>query len=123
MAPSVSPAEFPAVTRPPARNAGFSAASPSSDVSGRRNSSWSATFQPASEKTAIGTTVSFITPSAQAAVAFCCDASANASARSFVIAGKRSWRFSAVWPMTAADSSISRSETKRGLKSTSWPIA
>ena len=34
------------MTRPPARNAGFSAASPSSDVSGRRNSSRSATFQP-----------------------------------------------------------------------------
>ena len=111
------------MTRPPARNAGFSAARPSSDVSGRRNSSWAATFQPASENTAIGTTVSFITPSSHAAAAFCCDASANASARSFVIAGKRSCRFSAVWPITAADSSISRSDTKRGLKSTSWPIA
>ncbi len=53
---------MPAVTRPPARNAGFSCASPSSDVSGRRNSSRSATFQPSSVKTAIGTTVSLITP-------------------------------------------------------------
>ena len=68
-------------------------------MSGRRNSSRSATFQPSSEKTAIGTTVSFITPFSHAAAAFCCDASANASARSFVSAGKRSWRFSAVWPI------------------------
>ena len=110
------------MTRPPARKAGFSAASPSSVVSGRRNSSRSATCQPSSEKTAIGTTVSRMTPFCQAAVAFCCEASANASARSFVISGKRSWRFSAVWPITAADSSSSRSETKRGLKSTSSPI-
>jgi len=126
-APSVKPAELPAVTRPPARNAGLSEASPSSVVSGRRNSSRPATFQPSSEKTDIGTTVSFMTPlfcvaSAHAAAAFWCDASANASARSFVIAGKRSCRFSAVWPIDAADSSISRSETKRGLKSTFSPI-
>ena len=70
----------------------------------------------------LGTTVSFITPFAQAAAARCCDCKANASARSFVIAGKRSCRFSAVWPIEAADSSINRSETKRGLKSTSSPI-
>ena len=44
---------------------------------------------------------------------------ANASAASFVSSGKASCRFSAVWPMTAADSSTIRSETKRGLKSTS----
>ena len=62
VAPSVKPAELPAVTRPPARNAGFSCARPSSEVSGRRNSSRSATFQPSSVKTAIGTTVSRITP-------------------------------------------------------------
>ena len=74
VAPSVSPAELPAVTRPPARNAGFSAASPSSVVSGRRNSSRSATFQPSSVKTAIGTTVSRMTPFSQAAAARCCDA-------------------------------------------------
>ena len=39
MAPSVSPAELPAVTRPPARNGVRSPARPSSVVSGRRNSS------------------------------------------------------------------------------------
>ncbi len=122
VAPSVSPAELPAVTRPPARNAGFSAARPSRLVSARRNSSRSATFQPSSVNTAIGTTVSRMTPFAHAAAARCCDASAKASARSRVIAGKRSWRFSAVRPITAADSSMSRSETKRGLKSTSSPI-
>ena len=88
----------------------------------RRNSSRSASFQPSSLKTAIGTTVSRITPFAHAAAAFCCDASANVSARSRVMAGKRSCRFSAVRPITAADSSISRSETKRGLKSTSSPM-
>ena len=67
-------------------------------------------------------TVSRITPFSHAAFALRCDATANASARSFVISGKRSWRFSAVWPIDAADSSISRSDTKRGLKSTSSPI-
>ena len=122
VAPSVSPAELPAVTRPPARNAGFSAARPSIVVSGRRNSSRSATFQPSSLKTAIGTTVSRMTPFSHAAAARCCDTSAYSSARSRVTAGKRSWRFSAVRPITAADSSISRSDTKRGLKSTSSPI-
>ena len=52
VAPSVSPAELPAVTRPPARNGVRSAASPSSVVSGRRNSSRSATRQPSSAEDA-----------------------------------------------------------------------
>ena len=38
-APSVRPAELPAVTRPPGRNGVGSSARPSSEVSGRRNSS------------------------------------------------------------------------------------
>ena len=63
MAPSVSPAELPAVTRPPARNGVRSAARPSSVVSGRRNSSRAATRQPSSPKTLIGTTVRDMTPS------------------------------------------------------------
>ena len=70
-------------------------------------------------KTDIGTTVSRMTPFDHAAAARCCDWTANASARSFVIAGKRSWRFSAVAPIVTADVSTSRSATKRGLKSTS----
>ena len=122
VAPSVSPAELPAVTRPPARNGVRSSARPSSVVSGRRNWSRSATVQPSSEKTDIGTTISSITPSSHAFAAFCWEASANASASSRVRCGKASWRFSAVCPITAADSSTMRSETKRGLKSTSSPI-
>ncbi len=76
VAPSVSPAELPAVTRPAARKGVDRAASPSSVVSGRRNSSRSAIAQPVSVKTDIGTTVSAMTPSAQAAVARCCERSA-----------------------------------------------
>ncbi len=63
VAPSVSPAEFPAVTRPPARNGVRSRASPSCVVSGRRNWSRSASVQPSSVNTLIGTTVRAITPS------------------------------------------------------------
>ena len=62
VAPSVRPAEFPAVTRPPARNGVRSVASASIVVSGRRNSSRSATVQPSSVKTDIGTTISSMTP-------------------------------------------------------------
>ncbi len=125
VAPSVSPAELPAVTRPPARNGVRSAARPSSVVSGRRNSSRPATRHPSSPKTLIGTTVRDITPSssAQARVARAWLSSAYASAASRVSCGNASWRFSAVWPITAALSSISRSLKKRGLKSTSSPIA
>ena len=46
VAPSVNPAELPAVTRPPARNGVRSVASASIVVSGRRNWSRSATVQP-----------------------------------------------------------------------------
>ena len=123
----MSPAEFPAVTRPPARNGVGSDARPSSDVSGRRNSSRSASRQPSSAKTDIGTTVSRITPFCQAAAARCCERTANASASAFVSCGKRSCRFSAVAPIVTADVSTIRSATKRGLKSTSsaigwWPM-
>ena len=48
-------------------------ASPSSVVSGRRNSSRSAIVQPLSVNTAIGTTVSAMTPFCQAAAARCCE--------------------------------------------------
>ena len=71
MAPSVRPAELPAVTRPPGRKGVGSVASASSVVSGRRNSSRSAARQPSSVKTVIGTTVSRMTPFSQAAVARC----------------------------------------------------
>jgi hypothetical protein len=73
-------------------------------------------------KTDIGTTVSRMTPFCQAAAARCCERTANASASSFVICGKRSCRFSAVAPIVTALGSTSRSATKRGLKSTSSPI-
>ena len=66
VAPSVSPAELPAVTRPPTRNGVRSAARPSSVVSGRRNSSRSATRQPSSPNTLIGTTVCAMIPSSSA---------------------------------------------------------
>ena len=91
-------------------------------VSGRRNSSRSATRQPSSVKTDIGTTVWRMTPFAHAAAARRCDRTAKASASSFVKCGKRSWRFSAVPPIVTADGSTCRSATKRGLKSTSSPI-
>ena len=84
MAPSVSPAELPAVTRPPARNGVGRSAMPSIVVSGRRNSSRSATRQPSSEKTVIGTTVSRMTPFCHAAASRWCERTANASASSFV---------------------------------------
>jgi hypothetical protein len=67
-------------------------------VSGRRNSSRSASVQPSSVKTLIGTTVSRMTPFCHAAAARCCERTENASASSFVISGKRSWRFSASRP-------------------------
>ena len=91
-------------------------------MSGRRNWSRSATVQPSSVKTDIGTTVSRMIPFDQAAVARFCDSTANRSASSFVSWGKRSCRFSAVDPIETAESSTSRSATKRGLKSTSAPI-
>ena len=127
VAPSVRPAELPAVTRPPARNGARRFARPSMDVSGRRNSSRSAAFQPSSVKTLIGTTVPRMTPFCHAAAARCCERTAYASASRFVMCGKRSCRFSAVAPMVTADASTSRSATKRGLKSTSsaigwWPM-
>ena len=122
MAPSVSPAELPAVTRPPTRNGVGRSAMASSVVSGRRNSSRSATRQPLSPKTVIGTTVSRMTPFCQAAARRWCERTANASASSLVSCGKRSCRFSAVAPMDTAEVSTIRSATKRGLKSTSSPI-
>ena len=122
VAPSVSPAEFPAVTRPATRNGVRSSARASIVVSGRRNSSRAASVQPSSPNTDMGTTISSMTPSSQARAAFCCEETANSSAASFVRCGNASWRFSAVWPITAADSSTIRSATKRGLKSTSAPI-
>ena len=70
----------------------------------------------------MGTTVCAITPFCQAAVALACEATAKRSERSRVSAGKRSCRFSAVAPIVAALWSMSRSATKRGLKSTSAPI-
>ena len=70
----------------------------------------------------MGTTISSITPSSHACAALRWLSTANASASSFVRCGNASWRFSAVWPITAADSSTIRSETNRGLKSTSSPI-
>ena len=76
VAPSVRPAELPAVTRPPGRNGVRSSASASIVVSGRRYSSRSATAQPSSVNTAIGTTVSFITPFCHAAAALRWDATA-----------------------------------------------
>ena len=72
VAPSVRPAEFPAVTLPPTRNGVGSPARPSMLVSGRRNWSRPATVQPASVKTDMGTTVSRMTPFSQAAAAFSC---------------------------------------------------
>ena len=92
------------------------------DVSGRRNSSRSARRQPSSVNTAIGTTVSRMTPFRQAAAARDCDRTAKASASDLVIRGNRSWRFSAVAPIVTADSPTRRSATKRGLNSTSAPI-
>ena len=49
-------------------------------------------------------------------------ARAYASARSRVMAGNRSCRFSAVEPITSADGSTSRSEMNRGFGSTPEPI-
>ncbi|CAB4756272.1 unannotated protein [freshwater metagenome] len=46
VAPSLSPDEFPAVTRPAARNGVFSVAKPSNVVVGRGGSSTVATVQP-----------------------------------------------------------------------------
>ena len=76
VAPSVRPAEFPAVTRPPARKGVRKVASASIVVSGRRNSSRLATVQPSSENTDIGTTMSSITPSSHAFPARRCDSTA-----------------------------------------------
>jgi hypothetical protein len=68
VAPSFSPAELPAVTRPCGRNGVFSPASAASVVSGRGGSSAVASPQPRSAlRTAMGTRSGWIRPAAYAA--------------------------------------------------------
>ena len=70
-APSLIPLAFPAVTVPPSRKAGFSAASFSAVTSGRGCSS--------TVTSPTGTSSSAKRPASCAAAQRCCDASANAS--------------------------------------------
>ena len=121
VAPSLRPAELPAVTRPNGRNGVRSVASFSSEVS-RGASSRVASPQPSSERVAMVTRSRWILPSAYALATFCWLASAYASERSLVTAGTRSCRFSAVEPMTSADGSTSFSARMRGFGSTPSPI-
>ena len=89
-APSLIPDAFPAVTVPPARNAGFSVASFSSVVSGRGCSS--RTMSPTE------TSSSSKRPASAAAAQRCCDWNANASWSSREMP-QRSATFSPVSPI------------------------
>ncbi len=122
MAPSLRPAALPAVTLPCGRNGVFSVASFSIEVS-RGASSTAARPQPCSaSRNAIGTRSGCSLPLAYALAVFSCEARPYASARSLVIPGSTSCRFSAVAPITSADGSTSFSATIRGLGSTPSPI-
>ena len=122
VAPSLRPAELPAVTRPCGRNGVFSVASFSMLVS-RGASSAVARPQPSSgSRIATVTRSSWSLPLAYALAVLTWLARPNASARSLVIAGSRSCRFSAVLPITSADGSTSFSARIRGLGSTPSPI-
>ena len=88
------PLELPAVTVPPARNAGFSEASFSAEVSGRGCSSRSTP--------ATGTSSSANRPAASAAAQRCCERSANASWSSRMTP-HRSATFSPVSPIASVE--------------------
>ena len=104
-APSLIPDEFPAVTPPPARKAGFSAASFSAEVSGRGCSSRSTS--------PTVTSSSVKRPAASAAAHRCCDSSANASWSSRETP-QRSATFSPVSPIDSSGNiSSSRGFGKR----------